>query len=74
MMEGAWDPEMTSATAYCWIVWTKGHEDTLADAYRLPEVFHIRPGMADLYTRGVDETLASPGEAARRLAAKKAAG
>jgi hypothetical protein len=70
MIEGAWDPEASSATAYAWFVFLKGAQPELGVAPI--EVIHLRPGMADLYTRMADAGLASPGESARRAAARKA--
>jgi hypothetical protein len=69
MIEGCWDPEATSATAYAWFIW----EAVPPEFPRRSSVLHFPPGMADRYTRSADEALASRGEAARRLAAKKAA-
>lgn len=72
LIEGAWDPEASSATDYAWFVWDKkeieqaefGHETRLR---------HFRPGMQDLYTRMVDRDLAMPGESARRAALRRLA-
>lgn len=68
MIEGCWDPEAKSATAYCWIIWRRDRP------HGVPmQTVHIPPGMALRHTRPTDEALASRGEAARRLAARKAA-
>lgn len=64
MIEGVWDPEASTATAYSWFVWTQGE--------RRPDIW-LPPGMARKYSRQSDMALAVPGEAKRRLAAKKAA-
>lgn len=66
IIEHAWDPEASSATAYAWFVWTAGFNGETT-------VRHIGPGAAGRYTRLPDMALASPGEAARRKAAKKKA-
>ncbi len=68
MIEGAWDPEASSATAYCWVIWDK------RDVPRGPGIptVHLPPGMADAYTRPADEALAMRGEAARRRARRTA--
>jgi len=68
MIEGCWDPEASSATAYAWFVW-----DCRASAPARSSILHIRPGMAQLYHRPQDEALAVRGEARRRAAARKAA-
>lgn len=71
LIEGVWDPEASTATDYVWFVWIKDQmsEEGQADA----RVRHLRPGMQDLYSRMSDMDLATPGEAARRAAARKAA-
>jgi hypothetical protein len=69
MIEGCWDPEAKSATAYAWFVWMNGG----LRPNRRPELIHIPPGMKRFYTRSSDELLANRGEAARRRAAKKLA-
>ena len=61
MIEGVWDPEASSATAYAWFVW-----DLVTPTTGRTEVFHIPPGMAERHTRRHDIGLASPGEAAFR--------
>lgn len=71
MIEGDWDPEASSATAYAWFVFLKDAQPEMG--VQPIEVIHLRPGMADLYTRMADEKLANRGEAARRAAARKAA-
>ena len=73
MVEGCWDPEAKSATAYAWFIWTKETLRHEAAGFRRTEVLHIPPGMELRYTRSSDEALANRGEAARRRAAKKAA-
>lgn len=67
-IEGVWDPEASSATAYMWVIWMK-------DAER-PEwpICHIRPGAGNHYTRLTDLALATPGEAARRKREREHAG
>ncbi|MFC3074671.1 SAM-dependent DNA methyltransferase [Shinella pollutisoli] len=63
LIEGAWDPEASSATDYAWFVWIKG---------MAPQpVFHLPPGMARKYSRIEDLALATPGEAARRAKLRK---
>ncbi|MEO8684920.1 MAG: SAM-dependent DNA methyltransferase [Devosia sp.] len=66
MIDGCWDPEATTATAYAWFVW-----DAEGTAPRRTPIMHIPPGMALRYTRPVDEALANRGEAARRRAAQR---
>lgn len=68
MIEGAWDPEASSATDYAWFVWIKPAPNALT----YPLLRHFRPGMQDLYTRMHDMTLAMPGESKRRAAERKA--
>lgn len=63
MIEGAWDPEASSATDYVWLVWIKGWVPQ-------PTIW-LRPGMQATYTATADMALASPGEAKRRLAQRK---
>ncbi len=63
LIEGAWDPEASSATDYVWLVWIIGAEPQ-------PPIW-LRPGMQDTYTVAADMALASPGEAKRRLAKRK---
>jgi len=65
LIEGAYDPEASTATDYVWLVWIKG-------AAPRP-IFFFPPGMAAKYTRRIDLSIAKPGEAARRAAARKAA-
>ena len=65
LIEGAWDPEASTATDYIWLVFIKG------EAPR--PTFFFPPGMAAKYTRLSDLRLAKPGEAARRAAARRAA-
>ena len=63
LIEGAWDPEASSATDYAWFVWIKG---------MAPQpVFHLPPGMERKYSRIEDLALATPGEAARRAKLRK---
>ncbi|WP_152599435.1 SAM-dependent DNA methyltransferase [Hoeflea sp. BAL378] len=64
LIEGAWDPHASSATDYVWLVWIAGM------APRPP--IWLRPGMQAKYTRAVDMELATPGEAKRRAARRKA--
>lgn len=61
MIEGVWDPEASSATAYAWFVW-----DLLEPTTGRTEVVHIPPGMAERHTHRHDRGLATPGEAAFR--------
>lgn len=73
MIEGAWDPEASSATAYAWFVWDRYSMSNGARS----QIIHIPPGMATKYHRPEDERLAMRGEAERRrklkaLAAKAA--
>lgn len=70
LIEGVWDPEASTATDYAWYIWTL---DETSEYRRMPEVWHLPPGMQDRYTRNSDMSLASPGEAARRAKARKAA-
>ncbi|MFH1796290.1 MAG: SAM-dependent DNA methyltransferase [Pseudomonadota bacterium] len=66
MIEGVWDPEASSATAYAWFVWLKRTGSNAPFA-----VEHIRPGAVSRYGRLSDLALATPGEAERRRLAKK---
>lgn len=66
MIEGVWDPEASSATAYAWFIWAPGNKRYLS------QIEHIPPGSAARYTLPEDEALATRGEAARRAAARKA--
>lgn len=68
MIEGAWDPEASTATDYVWFVWSKP-----APEFQWGSMLkHFPPGMQDRYSLFKDEALAERGEAARRLKAKKA--
>lgn len=69
MIEGAWDPEARSATAYAWFIW-----DTARPTLARTEIVHIPPGMAEKHTLRHDMGLASPGEAAFRRKLKASAG
>ncbi|MCB5204233.1 SAM-dependent DNA methyltransferase [Neorhizobium sp. T786] len=71
LIEGAWDPEASTATDYVWYIWIKDAFPSEARPFSITR--HLRPGMQDLYSRLADLALANPGEAARRLAARKAA-
>lgn len=71
LIEGVWDPEASTATDYVWFVWIK--DVFPVEARPVSTVWHLRPGMQDLYSRIADMDLATPGEAARRAAARKAA-
>ena len=64
MIQGAWDPEASSATAYSWFVWARGapFEQTIHDWFP--------PTQEAQLTRFSDRAFATPGEAARRRAAK----
>lgn len=64
LMEGVWDPDLSSATDYVWLAWVKGMPPQ-------PPIW-LRPGMEKTYTRTSDMVLATPGEAKRRLARRKA--
>ncbi|MBE0695183.1 MAG: SAM-dependent DNA methyltransferase [Aquamicrobium sp.] len=66
IIEGVWDPEASSATAYMWVVFVHGE-----DRPDWP-LCHIRPGAEARYTRISDMMLATPGEAARRKQRKRA--
>ena len=66
IIEGVWDPEASSATAYVWFVWIKGRRGPTIDR-------GIRPGAEERYSRISDLVLATPGEAARRRAKAEAA-
>lgn len=63
LIEGAWDPEASSATDYVWLVWIHGM------APQRP--LWLPPGMQRRYTLAEDMALATPGEAKRRLIARK---
>ena len=66
MIEGAYDPEASSATAYAWFIWfadrPMGHT----------EMKWIPPGRARAHFRFRDAEMAKPGEAKRRADARKA--
>lgn len=64
MIEAAWDPEASTATAYAWFVWARGlpFEQTVFDWFP--------PGQKQKHTHLRDMAFAMPGEAARRRAAK----
>lgn len=64
MIEGAYDPDASSATAYAWVVWRACEA---ADATRLQ---WIAPDAKSRLTLPADMEFAMPGEAARRRAAK----
>ncbi len=66
MIEGAWDPEAKSATAYAWLIWLVGRPMLT----RTPTL-HIPPGQATRHTHPIDEALANRGEAARRRLARE---
>lgn len=66
MIEGCWDPEASSATAYAWFVWFKDKNGRQRNTL----VEHLPPGMKAKYSRFSDEDLANRGEAKRRRAAK----
>lgn len=68
MIEGVWDPEASSATAYAWLIWLAGRP-----MLELTPTLHIPPGMALRYTRPADEALASRGESRRRRLAREVA-
>lgn len=63
LMEGVWDPELSSATDYVWLAWVDGVPPQ-------PPIW-LRPGMEQTYTKLSDMALATPGEAKRRLAKRK---
>jgi hypothetical protein len=67
MIEGAWDPQASSATAYCWVVW---HNDGI---YPTPPVkmVWIAPDARMRLTRAEDAAFAAPGEARRRRQAAR---
>jgi hypothetical protein len=66
LIEDVWDPEASSATAYAWFIWdVRGSDETV--------IRPIPPGCAARYTKLSDMALATPGEARRRKAARKAA-
>jgi hypothetical protein len=71
MIEGVWDPEASSATAYAWFLWDV---KALTEPDWSIELCHFPPGMADLYTRPTDAALATPGEAKRRAVARRGEG
>jgi hypothetical protein len=64
-VEGAWDPDVSGATAYMWAIWAKG--------VPRPEwpICHIRPGAKANHSRSTDHALATPGEAGRRKATRQ---
>lgn len=68
MIQGCYDPEATTATAYAWFVWRLDRPAPLRTS-----LVHIPPGMAQLHFKPTDEALTNRGEAARRRSAKAAA-
>ena len=70
LIEGAWDPDASSATEYAWFIWIKDFFPV--EARPRSTVWHMPPGMQDRYTRLSDMDLATPGEAERRRKARKA--
>ena len=72
MIEGVWDPEASTASAYAWFVFRP--QDRVYKTV-MPKGIHatrpIPPGMADKYARPQDEALACRGEAKRRAALRK---
>ncbi|XKM42008.1 SAM-dependent DNA methyltransferase [Rhizobium ruizarguesonis] len=71
LIQGAWDPDTSSATDYAWYIWIKDHFPS--EARPRSTVWHLQPGMQERYTRLSDMDLATPGEAERRRLAKKKA-
>lgn len=71
LIEGAWDPEASSATDYAWYIWINDYFPP--EARPRSTVWHMPPGMQDRYTRFSDMELASPGEAERRRKARNRA-
>lgn len=69
MIEGAWDPEASTATDYAWFIWVKPAPELQWGSL----LKNFRPGMQDLYTRLSDMDLAVPGEAKRRAKVRKEA-
>ncbi|WP_053239938.1 hypothetical protein [Pleomorphomonas koreensis] len=67
MIQGAWDPEASSATAYAWFVWVAPPFDQTIHEW-------FPPTQETQFTRLSDRAFAMPGEAARRRAAKAAEG
>lgn len=67
MIEGAYDPDASSATAYAWFVWRRRARTAADDT----GVRWIPPGSKACWTRPQDMDFAMPGEAARRRAEKK---
>lgn len=66
MIEGVWDPEADTATAYAWFVW-----DLRRPVPPFSSIAHIPPGASARFGRIEDEALATRGEAARRAARRK---
>lgn len=64
MIQGAWDPEASSATAYSWFIWVRG------TPFERTEHEWFPPTQEAQFTRFSDRAFAMPGEAARRRAAK----
>lgn len=71
MIEGCWDPEASSATAYAWFVFSKRDMQREFWAHARTGVQHIAPGASSWHYRLADEALASRGEAARRRLARE---
>jgi hypothetical protein len=68
MIEGVWDPEVSTATDYAWFVWVKPAPEMQWGSL----LKHFRPGMENRYSRLSDMELATPGEGKRRAEARKA--
>lgn len=66
MIEGVWDPEADTATAYAWFVWLVGDRPAFIRTEHFPPVMERR------HTVLSDLALATPGEARRRREAKAA--
>lgn len=64
MIEGAWDPEASSATSYSWFVWVEGYTGR-------NQLRHIPPGAKARNHRPGDMAFATPGEARRRREARR---
>ncbi|MBB4302330.1 hypothetical protein GGD81_001357 [Rhodobium orientis] len=65
IIEGVWDPEAGTATAYAWAVWRIGQTP------EFPPLVHISPGQARRRSKLSDLALATPGEAKRRRLARE---
>lgn len=71
MIEGVWDPEASTASAYAWFIWQPDTAPLIPAALGLTPTIHFAPNMALKYYRPEDEALASRGTAKERARIRK---